>query len=154
MGKFQKLYEDVKNKLKYVDLEDKRHMIDQYRKTAVWSSNLDDDNPKSPYVFTKSAMDKMKKDCEKFLTDLQKELDKYNKTNNNQVSISELLDGKSRKENYEMLGHNFWLSRNKHGAGFFDGDYDEDIEKSLTKLSDKAEDDELYVTDDGKIDIM
>lgn len=25
--------------------------------------------------------------------------------------------------NYEQAGHDFWLSRNGHGAGFFDGDY-------------------------------
>ena len=29
----------------------------------------------------------------------------------------------------ERIGHDFWLTRNGHGAGFWDGDWDEDFEK-------------------------
>lgn len=44
------------------------------------------------------------------------------------------------KANHAMLepfdaaqsGHDFWLTRNRHGAGFWDGDYPEDVGKALT----------------------
>ena len=31
------------------------------------------------------------------------------------------------------IGHDLWLTRNGHGAGFWDGDYPDDIEDTLTK---------------------
>lgn len=33
----------------------------------------------------------------------------------------------------EDHGHNFWLTRNGHGAGFFDGDYGDELGKKLTE---------------------
>ena len=35
----------------------------------------------------------------------------------------------------ERAGHDFWLTRNGHGAGFWDGDWEEDIGAALTRLS-------------------
>src|ERR1700676_2800960 len=35
----------------------------------------------------------------------------------------------------EQAGHDFWLTRNRHGAGFWDGDYPESIDKILTDAS-------------------
>ncbi len=32
-------------------------------------------------------------------------------------------------------GHDFWLTRNHHGAGFWDGDYPEEHGKSLTEAA-------------------
>lgn len=50
-------------------------------------------------------------------------------------------------------GHDFWLTRNGHGAGFWDGDWpergDELTELSLSK--DKFGEINLYVGDDGKL---
>lgn len=50
----------------------------------------------------------------------------------------------------ETAGHDFWLTRNGHGAGFWDGDYPEfgDI---LTKKSEEYGVINLYVGDDGKL---
>jgi len=47
-------------------------------------------------------------------------------------------------------GHDFWLTRNGHGAGFWDGDWPESGER-LTEASRKFKPVELYVGDDGKI---
>lgn len=49
------------------------------------------------------------------------------------------------------VAHDFWLIRNHHGAGFWDGDYPEDIGKRLTALAHTFGDCDLYVGDDGKI---
>lgn len=46
----------------------------------------------------------------------------------------------------ELLGHDFWLTRNGHGAGFWDGDYEKRVGEILTKLS--KEFGEKYAADD------
>jgi hypothetical protein len=47
------------------------------------------------------------------------------------------------------LGHDIWLSRNGHGAGFFDRGYDIDIEKKLMDAAHQIGEDNLYLGDDG-----
>ena len=51
----------------------------------------------------------------------------------------------------EMGGHDFWLTRCGHGAGFWDGDWIEPHAEALTNLAHKFGNVELYVGDDGKI---
>jgi hypothetical protein len=57
----------------------------------------------------------------------------------------------------EQAGHDFWLTRCGHGAGFWDGDYKyasgEDDGGVLTALSKKFGEATLYVGDDGKIHV-
>lgn len=52
---------------------------------------------------------------------------------------------------HERAGHDFWLTRNGHGAGFWDGDWDDDIGQRLTDASDVYGSVDLYVGDDGLI---
>ena len=49
----------------------------------------------------------------------------------------------------EQLGHDIWLSRNHHGAGFFDRGYDNDIEKILMDSAHKLGEIDIYLGDDG-----
>lgn len=51
----------------------------------------------------------------------------------------------------ERAGHDFWLTRNGHGAGFWDGDWEDDIGQRLTDASDVYGSVDLYVGDDGLI---
>ena len=52
----------------------------------------------------------------------------------------------------ELGGHDFWLTRNHHGAGFWDRDHlDELARDRLTDAANKFRDFDLYVGDDGKI---
>lgn len=39
------------------------------------------------------------------------------------------------KDNLKQAGHDFWLTRNRHGAGFWDDGWPEDAEKTLTDLA-------------------
>jgi len=50
-----------------------------------------------------------------------------------------------------QCGHDFWLTRCGHGAGFWDGDYPDDVGERLTAASESFGNVELYVGDDGKI---
>lgn len=50
-----------------------------------------------------------------------------------------------------QAGHDFWLTRNGHGAGFCDGDWEEDVGNALTRVSKQFGVAEWYVGDDGMI---
>ena len=51
----------------------------------------------------------------------------------------------------EQAGHDFWLTRNRHGAGFWDGDWSEEAGDRLTEACKKYPEVNLYVGDDGLI---
>ena len=50
-----------------------------------------------------------------------------------------------------QIAHDFWLTRNHHGAGFWDGDYGDKLGKQLTHLAQSFREQHAYVGDDGKI---
>lgn len=66
-------------------------------------------------------------------------------SNVNPEYIKETLQEKGA----EQLGHDIWLTRNRHGAGFFDHNYDPDMEKQLTMAAQALKEVNLYVGDDG-----
>jgi hypothetical protein len=49
----------------------------------------------------------------------------------------------------ERGGHDFWLTRNRHGAGFWDGDWERGAE--LTKAAHTFGGIDLFVGDDGRV---
>lgn len=51
----------------------------------------------------------------------------------------------------ERAGHDFWLTRNGHGCGFWDGDWSEPHATALTAVSESFGEVNLYVGDDGRI---
>lgn len=51
----------------------------------------------------------------------------------------------------EQAGHDFWLTRNGHGCGFWDGDWEEPAATQLDEASKAAGECYLYVGDDGLI---
>jgi hypothetical protein len=53
----------------------------------------------------------------------------------------------------EQAGHDFWLTRNGHGAGFWDGDWAEPKATELTALSDTFGSQDVYLGDDGFIHV-
>lgn len=112
----------------------------QYIETALWSSN-DESTPAGGEPMDKNysfkdlapeTLEIMKADCDKFQAD-----------NHN------LLEDCSRDER-KTAGHDFWLTRNSHGSGFWDGDWG-DKGDALTAASKKFKEVNLYIGDDGKI---
>jgi hypothetical protein len=61
-------------------------------------------------------------------------------------------------EDPERSGHDFWLTRNRHGAGFWDRWFGDSPQAKLGNLlSDAAHvygSCDLYVGDDGKVEVM
>ncbi|KKN48353.1 hypothetical protein LCGC14_0653880 [marine sediment metagenome] len=51
----------------------------------------------------------------------------------------------------KQAGHDFWLTRNGHGAGFWDGDWNEPYGEMLTAGSKQYGEFQPYLGDDGLI---
>jgi len=107
----------------------------QYIETALWSSNdettpqggepMDDNYPVS-LEFIEIAI----RDCDLF-----------------REYAGELLD---EHDDDTQAAHDFWLTRNGHGAGFWDGDWPEGGDR-LTALSKVFGETTLYIGDDGQV---
>jgi len=117
--------------------------LSSYIETALWSSTdgagVPLDNAK--YGDTELAPEtlaRMTADCERF----QAEYSKLTSSLDDSVLRSFPPDS--------HIPHDFWLTRNHHGAGFWDGDYPEPIGKALTDLAHSFGEVDLYVGDDGK----
>jgi len=106
----------------------------QYFETALWSSIDDNDEPMDKKYsiedLSVEAIEKAKKDTTEFFEKAGSLLDNYD---------------------YEDAMHDFWLTRNGHGAGFWDGDYLTEDGEKLTKISKEFGEINLIVGDDGKL---
>jgi hypothetical protein len=51
----------------------------------------------------------------------------------------------------ERVGHDLWLTKERHGAGFWDGDYEEPAASFLTRFAEKMGETPLLAGDDGQI---
>ena len=111
-----------------------RGYLESYIGTALWSSTGANDEPLDDDYSIDDCSAAMKKES---LVDIR-----------NFIKLSgKLLDGLEMPQ----VMHDFWLTRNGHGAGFWDGDYDDDVGDELTKISESFGSVDLYVGDDGKI---
>lgn len=118
-------------------------MVRQYLETALWSSN-DESTPQGGVPLdrnyeisdiSKESVERAKADCQKF------------------YDQAEVILGKNGDEIISLdetkLGHDFWLSRNRHGAGFFDADYlDDEMKDALQDLAESFGEVNLIVGDD------
>ena len=97
----------------------------------------------SPRDIDPKTLMKMAEDCQRF----QKE-------NAQDLAQTRVEDGATWTAD-EQGGHDFWLSRNGHGAGFFDAHngipYPDDVAERLQDDAHNWGNFDLYVGDDGKI---
>jgi hypothetical protein len=112
-----------------------------YIETAFWSSTDDDGTPLDGDL-ADNTMTAMQKDCAEFEPRALALIDAYNADKN---ASAEFLPGDGH------LAHDFWLTRNHHGAGFWDGDYPEPLGQQLTDLAHSFKECDLYTGDDGKL---
>jgi hypothetical protein len=109
--------------------------VQQYLETALWSSTDEDGEPlDKSYSVTDLSADTIKQareDCRAFIAANEDTLDAV-------------------PADYSQHAHDFWLTRNHHGAGFWDRGYGlaGDV---LTKAAHAFGEVDLYVGDDGTI---
>lgn len=113
--------------------------VQSYIETALWSSTDSDGVPldDSKYADAELATETLKRfeaDCEKFQEQGAKLFPEY-------------FAGRMA----EITAHDFWLTRNRHGAGFWDGDYPKEIGEALTELAHSFGECDLYIGDNGQI---
>lgn len=114
-----------------------------YIACALWSSN-DNSNDQggdpldqnySAADFSPEALGKIIADCKKFQEDNAEILAKISYPKNDSTDLAH-------------AGHDYWLSRNGHGAGFFDEGFNE-----LQDASEAFGECNIEVGDDGKLHI-
>lgn len=133
--------------------------LNGYIRAALWSSTYAADNngyPVDPNDTTNysdipmddnfsaediapETLDKMREDCADFVESNSDLLNAY---------VEKM--GTSEYTGSEVAGHDFWLTRNGHGAGFWDRDLG-DLGNDLTKAAKGHGSFDLYVGDDGKV---
>lgn len=126
--------------------DDMDHFIEAYIECAIWASNdnsredggdpldanydADDIDP--------DALMQMKAECSDFFTANKDALDRACQVHGATMA---------------QHGHDFWLTRNGHGAGFWDRGYG-DLGGHLSELCRPYGSSDLYVGDDGKIHVL
>lgn len=65
-------------------------------------------------------------------------------------NLDDLLFATEQDYDWDLAGHDFALSRNGHGAGFFDRDFD-GRQDNLQQAAEQAGQIELYLGDDGQV---
>lgn len=130
--------------------QDIEAMLSQYVETALWSTNdestpeggvpLDDNH--TPDDVDANTLKRMREDCERFARE-------------NLSTIQAALAKRQRRGGHLLdwgsVGHDFWLNRNGHGCGFWDGDWPEPEATALDKAAKDFGEVWLYVGDDGRI---
>lgn len=110
-------------------------VLESYLETLLWASGDEYEfDGVTIYDFSDEAVNSSKNDIETFIKTINK----------NPNAIAEANEYDDR-----MLGHNFALSRNGHGAGFFDDN--NDILQNICRETKSAE---PYIGDDKKVHII
>ena len=118
-----------------------------YIKAALWSTNdwADEsggeplDQNYGPEHLSLETLERFKADCAKFQTFYGHLLTKANRRRRDDISPEALG------------GHDFWLTRAGHGAGFWDGDWEKKVGEILTTAAKSFGELELEVGDNGRI---
>jgi hypothetical protein len=112
-----------------------------YIECALWSSTNDAGDPLDSAHDASSiapeTLARMQADCAKFQADNARLLTDENYLGNHSM--------------IPMAGHDFWLTRNGHGAGFWDGDWAKPAADLLTASCKQFGGCDLYLGDDALI---
>ena len=121
-----------------------------YITCALWSSTDDDgeplDNGRDVDDIAPDALAEMQRDCAAFYA--------ANAAHIHCEGAPQAKDDPTASESEReaaMAGHDFWLTRTGHGAGFWDGDWPMPYADLLDKAAQAAGTCDLYVDDDGMI---
>ena len=114
-----------------------KHYLSAYIQAALFASTDDSGEPLDRNFtsadIAPNSLAKMEKDCAAFLERAKPLIDA-----DPDGSITGAM-------------HDFWLTRNGHGAGFWDGDWQEG--DALTKIAKSFGESDLYIGDDGKLHV-
>lgn len=108
----------------------------QYLETALWSSTDDQGKPMddtySVSDISEESKTEAREQCQAFISLNAKDLEQHGDAG--------------------QAGHDFWLTRNGHGAGFWDRGLG-DLGDRLSAASKSYGESDLYIGDDGRVHI-
>lgn len=116
--------------------------LDAYITCALWSSTGDNEEPLDRDYdaddLHPDTRKKMREDCEAFIAA--------------NAALLESIERRGRGDwtPDEQAGHDFWLTRNRHGVGFWDRGLGA-VGDKLTEAAHAFGECDLYVGDDGKL---
>jgi hypothetical protein len=115
-------------------------MINQLIETLLWSSTDDNGNPldSGDYEASQELRDQLETDYQEFIDSLPEGF-----------NAEDHFTGSGNTT--EQLAHDYIMTRNQHGVGFWDGDWGKEIGDLLTKLAQSKPEIKAYVGDDGLI---
>jgi hypothetical protein len=130
---------------------DKAKFLDEFIKgyiaCAIWSAPEDDDGKNlDEYAasdVSPEAMQTIREECEDFVSAQWDDLQAY----------AAQMNRPQQWTGAEMAGHDFSLTRNGHGAGFWDRGLGE-LGDRLTKAAKVYGSSDLYLGNDGKLYVM
>lgn len=120
--------------------------------TALWWSSTDrapggseeDMVELDQFEPSEKAVTKCTEDCRAFYDANEKDIDEA-------AGHYDLSNGDGADTGYDFAGHDFALTRNRHGAGFWDGDLPEELGNRLTEAAQAMGEVSPYLGDDNLI---
>lgn len=110
--------------------------VEQYLRTILWAEIDDQDEPLDGSYdigdFAPEAIALASADVNRFIAENAADI----------MAVPQSMD---------RVITDFWLTRNGHGAGFWDGDYPEPYATRLTSAAHAFGESDAYVGDDGRI---
>ncbi len=125
--------------------------VRQYIATHLWLNGDDDteafDEKYGYEDIDIDSLERVKGDCYLFLA-LASETIPVIRGKINRPNQPDFTD---EEADYTMIAHDFVLTRNGHGAGFWDGDYPDAEGNVLAGMADGFKQEHMYLGDDGRI---
>jgi len=118
-----------------------------YVETALWSSNDESDESGGQPLDENYTSEDIAAEC---LAQMEADCRAFFDANYTTIDEAEVTYGPDYGK-WAHVGHDFWLTRNGHGAGFWDGDYSEPADEILTEAAEAFGETDLYIGDDGQI---
>lgn len=127
--------------------QNKQDFIAGYLEAALWSSTDERADPLTgrhytvqldEYEWAPGEAEKLHEDCLDFITSEEADLLEY---------VEQITHNHDRANAWSGAGHDFWLTRNHHGAGYWDRGLD-DLGDRLTRAAQVYGGIDLYLGDD------
>ncbi len=122
-------------------------VLSSYIQAALWSTTNPDNEDNDD---TNLEGYEVSEDCEQKLREM---LVKFLSDNSAVIEKAEILD-RLAGEKADQFGFDLWMTQHRHGVGFWEDDtWSEKEGKELTELAQKLPEINLYVNEDGLVDI-
>jgi hypothetical protein len=124
----------------HIELDDFSRFVEAYADCALWCLKDENDEPcdlNNLSDLSPELKDQILNDCWGFWLE--------------SWSLICRQHCRTRLDPAEQAGHDFWLTRNGHGAGFWDGNWTQEIGATLTTRAKVYGTSDWYFGDDGRI---